>query len=238
MIEVNRIPIPNVALRGMPLEERALFLTLGYVANQLSMLQKLMNMISNREPTMEVDQYASAAQTQMLLRLMVGAVHEAYERLRKDFLSSPLSREYLPLLDAGGTSALNDLKKLFGGSNLISKVRNSFAYHLPSQSEVDAAYERACADPELGRFLQMYMSEHGFNSLFLWSDVVFLQAIGIASNKESLAVAQNQLMREVVKASADLIEFAHAFVIAAWKQYVGPDMVAMDRVRIEGAQHL
>ena len=50
MIQVYRIPVPKERLRKMPKDERVLFLLLGYAANQLSMLQKLLNFATNRTP--------------------------------------------------------------------------------------------------------------------------------------------------------------------------------------------
>jgi hypothetical protein len=37
-------------------------------------------------------------------------------------------------------SALADLKKHFGGSNLLSKLRNNVAFHHPYESDMDAAW--------------------------------------------------------------------------------------------------
>ena len=42
MIEVYRIPIPKDRIRALPKDERVLLLLLGYVSNQVLMLQKLL----------------------------------------------------------------------------------------------------------------------------------------------------------------------------------------------------
>src|ERR1700730_18492696 len=73
MIQVYRIPVPKERLRAMPKDERVLFLLLGYVANQLSMLQKLLTFATNRTPAEEVERHATGVQTQMLIRLTAGA---------------------------------------------------------------------------------------------------------------------------------------------------------------------
>ena len=78
MIVVYRIPVPKDRLRSMPKEERVLLLLLGYAANQLSMLQKLLHFATNRTPPEEIEQYATGVQTQMLVRLTVGALNEAW----------------------------------------------------------------------------------------------------------------------------------------------------------------
>src|SRR5579871_2095927 len=102
MIEVYRIPVPKDRLRAMPKEERVLFLLLGYAANQLSMLQKLLAIATNRTPDTELEQHVTGAQTQMLVRLMVGSLNEAWALVTSRFLQDPIGREYIGKLDDAG----------------------------------------------------------------------------------------------------------------------------------------
>jgi hypothetical protein len=90
MIQVYRIPIPKSRLRAMPKDERVLLLLLGYASNQLSMLQKLLIFATNRTSDGELEQHATGVQTQMLLRLMVGALNEAWEMVRTRFIETPM----------------------------------------------------------------------------------------------------------------------------------------------------
>jgi hypothetical protein len=77
MIRVVQISLPKDQLRAVSKEKRSLFLLLGYAANQITMLQKLMILSSNKTPSETVEQRISGAQTQMLVRLLIGALHEA-----------------------------------------------------------------------------------------------------------------------------------------------------------------
>jgi hypothetical protein len=105
MLKVYRIPIPKDRLRAMPKDERVLFVLLGYASNQISMLQKLLTFATNRTPDAELEQHATGAQTQMLVRLMVGALNEAWEMVRTRFIETPMAQSYLPVLDADGQKA-------------------------------------------------------------------------------------------------------------------------------------
>ena len=59
----------------------------------------------------------------MLLRVVIGVLHEAWTKIiTKRLLKSPLGKDYVPRLDQGGRDALDALNKLFGGSNLLSKI--------------------------------------------------------------------------------------------------------------------
>lgn len=101
-LKVLRIPIPKDRLKALPSDERVLFLLLGYVSNQIAMLQKLVVFSLNTQPENEPDQYATGAQSEMLVRMLVGAVNEAWLLVERRFTSNPIGKEYLPLLDQGG----------------------------------------------------------------------------------------------------------------------------------------
>jgi hypothetical protein len=95
MVQVYRILVRKERLRAMSRDERVLLLLLGYVSNQLSMLQKLLTFATNRTPAKELEQHASGAQTQMLVRLTVGALNEAWELVRTRFIETTIAKDYL-----------------------------------------------------------------------------------------------------------------------------------------------
>ena len=137
MIQVYRIPVPKERLRAMPKDERVLLLLLGYVANQVSMLQKLLTFATNRTPAEELEQHASGAQTQMLVRLTVGALNEAWELVRTRFIENTMAQDYLNPLDPAGQEAFTALKRQFSGSNLLNKIRKNYAFHYPYSDDVE-----------------------------------------------------------------------------------------------------
>src|ERR1700744_2869971 len=102
MIEVYRIPVPKDRLRAMPRDERVLLLLLGYAANQLSMLQKLLTFATNRTPGRDFEQHGTGSQTQMLVRLLVGSLNEAWLLVTTRFLQQPVAKDYVAALDADG----------------------------------------------------------------------------------------------------------------------------------------
>lgn len=235
MIDVYRIPVPKERLWAMPKDERVLFLLLGYVANQLSMLQKLLTYSTNRTPTDEIEQHASGAQTQMLVRLTVGVLNEAWELVRTRFIETPMARDYLSRFDPPGQAAFSSLKQQFGGSNLLNKVRKNYAFHYPRSDDVDHAFKVICDNPDFDGLLNLYFSHHGFNSLYLLSDLVFVQGIAEQVGEPDLAATYKKLLGELSKASINLIEFTKAFTAAAWLKHFGQEMLAKDKVVVSGA---
>jgi hypothetical protein len=100
---------------------------------------------------------------------------------------------------------------------------------------VDKSFESICNDPELDGLLNLYFSDHGFNSLFLLSDLVFIQGIAEKSGQPDLEAAQKKLVGEVSRASSNLVEFARAFAAAAWLRHFGEEMIAKDMVAVTDA---
>ena len=138
MVTVLKVPVSKDRLRAMPEDERALLILLGYVANQINLLSKLVIFSSNKTPD-GVEHALCAAQTQMLARLAIGVLNEGWELISKRFLGSRIGRDYRPRLDAEGKAALDQLQKTFGGSNVINKIRTNYAFHHPYNSDVNAA---------------------------------------------------------------------------------------------------
>ena len=67
----------------------------------------------------------------MLVRPTVGALNEAWELVRTRFIETTMAKDYLNLLDASGQEAFAALKRQFGESNLLNKIRKNYAFHYP-----------------------------------------------------------------------------------------------------------
>ena len=222
----------------MPKDERVLFLLLGYAANQLSMLQKLLNFATNRTPDAEVEQHAtgdlnSDAGTLDGWRPQRGLGTREHP-LHPKTPGEGISRQ----TGSAGQQAFDALKRQFGGSNLLNAVRNNYAFHYPKSDEAESAFEAAFNDRELDGYWNLYFSQHGFNSLFFLSDLIFVHGIGTKAGGTELAETQRKLMEQVSAASANLIEFAKAFVAAAWLKHFGAEMVAKDIVTVSDAPNV
>ncbi len=223
---IYRVPLPLEKLQGLTKEERALLFLLGYASNQITMMQKLVLFSSNRTPEDPVEQGLSGAQTQMLARLAVGVLNEAWELVHKRFIGSTIGRDYEPLLDKGGREALAQLKKHFGNSNLLSKVRSNFAFHHPRTEDLEAAFQAASKDKEWDQDWTLFMASSTLNWFYFASDVVVLHGIMGATGEPSLVQAQQKLMDEVRLVSDAMAEFIGAFLTAIWRRHFGQEFEA------------
>lgn len=235
MIQLLRIPIPKDKLQALPRDERVLLLLLGYVTNQILMFQKLLTFATKLDAPTEWETHATGTQTQMLVRMAIGAVSEAWRLVTTRFIENKLQKEYLDLLDPNGRAAFEELKQLFGKSALLTAIRNNYAYHYPTTEEAEEAFQAAAANAEFDQLWKVYFSEHGFNSLFLFSDLVFVHGINGKAKGENLVETQKQMMGELSAASMNIVEFAQAFFAAAWRKNFGDEILAQDVVNVENA---
>jgi hypothetical protein len=223
---IYRVALPRERLQRLPKEERALFFLLGHASNQIALMQKLVLFSSNRTPEDAVEQRLSGAQTQMLARMAVGTLSEAWELIHKRFLGSQIGKEYRPLLDKGGQDALEQLNRHFGASNLLSKVRSNFAFHHPYDADVEAAFQEAAIDPEWNDNWTLFMANSTLNWFYFASDIVILHGIKRATGEATLVEAQTKLMAEVRLVADAMVEFIGAFLTAMWMRHFGQEFEA------------
>jgi hypothetical protein len=238
MIDVIRIVLPKDRLRAMPEEERALFFLLGYAANQINMFSKLVIFSTNKTPSGDAEQKISAAQSQMLARHVIGILDETWKLIGKRFLATPIGKEFGPKLNPVGQTALAELKKHFGGSNLLSKLRNSFAFHHPDESDMDAGFEAAVKDSNWDDDWNWYMSLATVNSFYFASDFVILHSILNTIGETDLIEAQKKIMAEVNSVSGHMTNFLLSLSDAFLTKHFAPNMRAEVVAKITDAPNV
>jgi hypothetical protein len=143
MLKITRIALPKRQLQKLTADERSLFLLLCYASNQINTLWKLVIVATNKGTNDPTEEKLSGAQTQIFVRLLIGIMREALKLIEKRFLGNTLGKEYVPLLSAQATEALDRLKKRFGARDKFVVIRDNFAFHHPSLDDMEAAFQLA-----------------------------------------------------------------------------------------------
>jgi hypothetical protein len=221
MLDVLRVKVPKELLCRMSKEERALLLLLGYTANQITVLWRLLIFATNRTPPDPLEQRVTGAQTQILVRQMIGVLWEAWLLVQRRFLGSPLGKEYGPRLDKPGQTALEALKAYFGGSNVLSTLRNNVAFHHPDVDDMEAAFQAAVtsADSEPADW-SWYLTPKQLNTFYFVSDFVIAHAMMTSIGEKDLNKAHEKIMRQLAPVANNLNEFTGAFSAAVLGKYV------------------
>jgi hypothetical protein len=98
-MRVHRVNLTKARLAAMPIAERTALLLLGHAANEINVLSKLILMSRKQPPAIQLVDHVEAAQTFVVMRLLIGKLHEAWEmfkarlqadaQIRSKYLSAP-----------------------------------------------------------------------------------------------------------------------------------------------------
>src|SRR5271166_1794108 len=235
MIQVYKIPISKDKLGAMPERERALLILLGYAANQINFFSKLVIFSTNKDGETELEQQLSAAQSQMALRVVVGALNEAWMLVTTRSMGKPYAKEYTPLLDQQGAEAFVRLKKIFGKGGLVAELRGTWIFHHPDNPELNAAFADAASNPQWDKDWNWFFSHSNYNSFYFLSEFVVLHGILKALGERDLLVGQGKLTKQITAVSEDMSQFIMALLAVLLKKYFGAEIMAETRINIPNA---
>jgi hypothetical protein len=235
MIEVYKIPIPKDKLRAMPADERALLMLLGYAANQITFFSKLVLFSTNRDGNSELERLLSASQSQMVVRVVIGVLNEAWELIRTRFMSTAYGQAYTTQLDAEGAAAFARLKQAFN-SGLFAKLRGNWIFHHPYNVDLTRAFEDAAGNPEWDQDWNWYFSHSNYNSFYFPSEFVALHGILNLVGETDLIAGQQKLMPLVTAVSNDMSQLIMAILKVLLVKYIVTDHIpAEKKIDVAGA---
>lgn len=220
MITVYRIPIPKAKFRLISADERALVLVAGHLLNQISVFVKLLRFSMSKDPADEIEGRVSAAQSQIILRCLIGVLAEGWEYVRRP-ANQKIIGAYLPTLSDDGQKAYGSLKKSFGRSGLLHKLRNSFLYHYPTTDQVEQAFEWIPDDEDW----DWYFSKANTNSFYFSSELAFGYGVMKATGEPTHMGAFGVVMQEATRAADNMPDFLMTLIGAIVTKHLGADVL-------------
>jgi hypothetical protein len=192
-MELHTVILTKRKLAALPEAERSLLVLLGHASNEINVLSKLILMVRKDAPPSQTAEKVEAGQACVLLRVLVGQLHEAWELFRKRVQANrPLHDKYVPLLDAHGAAALQNLNRHFGGESPLTKIRNNVAFHYADDNNLTEKSFRSVTDTEP---LELYLTTQVGNSFYYASELIVMStalrmAVSGASNDDATAFAE------------------------------------------------
>jgi hypothetical protein len=207
-VTVFRAQLSKTGLQQLSPEERRLFLSLGHIANEIKALQKLLVWSSDFSSEHEAIVHGRISFSLMLLKILAGKLSEAHQVVKKNFYHPQVSRSYEPKLSEKGKEALVQIKRYFGGANIVNTVRNTHAFHYSPES-IDAALDHG--EPEE---LVLYMEDSGnANNLFYFSEVLAGKSLFRTLGSNDDLGAFRGLIQETLSIAGLVNDFAEAFML-------------------------
>ena len=215
-ITVYRVPISKKQFQSVPSDERALLFVAGHVLNQVSVFIKLVRFSTNSDPTNPIEERVSAAQSQLILRCLIGVLVEAWEFIRRP-MNQKIIGNYLKDVDDDGRTSYDKLKKQFGKSGLLYNLRNDFLYHYPKPAALDKAFESIPADEDW----EWYLAEANTNSFYFSCELAIGYGIMSATGEPLHIGAFGTVMQQVMQAANTLPYFLMPLMKAILTNHLG-----------------
>lgn len=138
-------------------------------------------------------------------------------------------------MDDDGRSSYDKLKKQFGKSSLLYKLRNNFLYHYPTVVELDKAFASIPADEEW----EWYLSEANTNSFYFSCELALGYGIMNATGEPLHIGAFGVVMQEVMQGANTMPYFLMPLMKAVLNRYLGEAILdPQPGTIIEGAPQL
>ncbi len=192
-MELTKILIPKDRFCQIPKEERVVFVLLGHLANELSVLGKLMGWCRNGPSASPAEENARLFQTLFMVRLLAGKLNEGWQALQRSFFGTAIAREYEGLIEEPHRSDLQQLKRYFGRENSIHRVRNDFSFHY----SVDDVARCVDLPAELRDELVIYLGKEHENSLYSLGELIcnlaLFQAVAVDDPQRAVITLLNDV---------------------------------------------
>jgi hypothetical protein len=217
VIPIYGVSVPKAKLAAMLPEERQLLLVLGHVENEISTLRRLVAFSLQAEHSDPVIDQVAHGRAQVVIRLLIGKLHEGHQVVKKRIQSSPIGRKYKNKLDPSASAALDSLNKYFGKSGLLSQLRKFHVFHYPDGQRIEDGFA-SVGEAESWDF---YLATANGNSFYHASEMVMhyamLRELGPLEPKAAIP----KLASEVMGAAGALSEFLHRFIATIIQQSPG-----------------
>jgi hypothetical protein len=204
-MKLRKVILTKSDLAALPQTERSLLLLLGHASNEINVLSKLILMVTRKDaPPSRIANNVEAGQICVLLRVLVGQLHEAWRLLQKRVLADrPLFNKYVRQLDADGATALDNLKKHFGGRSPLTKIRSKVAFHYSDDDNLTEQSFQAVAESEP---LELYLTTQVGNSFYHASELIVMSTAIRMVMSGGDAAAFAELCRIAIEVSRDITE--------------------------------
>lgn len=220
-IQLHKLTIPKASFDSIPEKERLLFIRFGHALDEINSLQRLFLWSDPTVSGLEnAEKNAREAQGFAIARVLTGKLYETYKLIQKCYLKDKgISPKYKKLQSDKIRTTLKNLNRYFSRPNLISKVRNRYAFHY-SQDEIVEILRKIPSEDNL----VFYLSPDSRNTFFCTADVIIKEAMLKAIESGGTDEATTKLEEETIMITGWMLTFINWFMSTIFRQYLGKDI--------------
>jgi len=167
-MEIVKVELDRAALVAMPENERVLLLLLAHACNEIIVIHNLILTPRKEEPSLPIE--FQAGREFILIRLLIGKLHEAWELFKKRAQADRAIRDkFIPQLPIQAANALQELNHHFGQGSPLSLIRNKISFHYEDEDNLTEANFQQLPSTEA---LHFYLSRTDGNTFYHAGEVV------------------------------------------------------------------
>jgi hypothetical protein len=209
----------------MPEAERAFLLLAGHMQNELNSLHKVFAWcLHGQDQESPIEKLANGVQAQIYARLLAGKLLEAWNALGTAFFGARISQRIEASLDPVAREALAKLKIYFGKSNLIYRVRNSFAFHYTAE-EFEHHWAKVADNPNF----EIVLGGTVGNNLDIASELVINRAVVNSTNQQDESAALQTFFDEVQSTAGHFTAFLEGAILMLLESVLPSPLVSQSR---------
>ena len=218
-MELLKFEIPMSKLSSISKGEKAFFVQICNFLNDLSILQKLTLFSTSKKATNAIERTAQNIQTLSLLRIQAGKLHEGWKILHRNFFKKGFSQKYLDKLTPSEKHSYDKVRIYFDDKkNLISWIRNNFAFHYFTEPRTIKKLFDKVSDSEI---FEIFVSEFYGNCVFSMSNTLLTFAILKYTGITDTEKAMGKLLGDVTRITSWFGHFLGRFLVVFAEKHLG-----------------
>ena len=164
-----------------------------------------------------IEALASAMQSQLILRCLIGVLAEASVFLEQRRV---LVEKYLPNMHIEGRDAYTKVRKSFNKKDLLRLIRHNYLYHYPNPKLVEKAFESIPDDEPW----EWYFSQSNTNSLYLSCELVMGYGLMTETREPTSLGAFGVVMAKAMERANEMPDFLMRLIEVITVQFLGKDV--------------
>jgi hypothetical protein len=203
-MKVRVIPIPKERLNTIPPIEKAFYIHIGHLRNELMTLLRLASWsVNNNDGGNPLLVDVNVCQSQFYTRLLAGKLHECWLFLDRAYTKEKLTLTLGNELSTRANDSFESLKKYFGRTAMMSDVRQKFAMHYDLEKIREQLEKVEDSDN-----LNIVVGRTEWNNYYQLSEVIVGSAMLNTVKSGNHREAAEKFYKEVTEVTRYFINFA------------------------------
>jgi len=205
-VQLKRVTLSRQELEQLPPEERDMLVYAGNVANEMSILHKLMAVAMIPADLSDAENKARLVQLSFVAQLLAGKTYEAYRMLEREFYGKKIAQRWDPEMSPVLRGQLDRLNAHFNRKDFpVKTIRQKHAFHI-DPIDVGSVLKEA-NDP-----FEIYFAEAAGNCLYFGPSVVANVSMFRRVSGGTMASSIDAVMNEVTEMAKLMVAVIHNIV--------------------------